>query len=184
MLSDSITSLVWWCRALGVKVSFFDILDRWRLSFPPHLCCINFYLTIIPEKSIVLLFFLLFGIILNGWFFLSYLPLSLTIWKTHVVILQPTDWLNRERVRSSFSWEALRLFLVRVLTQGVALLPHAVIVGNTEFVFRDTSQNAQSNPPEPSQIVQSNSAPRYLLTSSVEKLSLVRAIDRWWSPLS
>jgi len=81
------------------------------------------------------------------------------------------------------------LFLVRVLTQGVALLPHAVIVGNTEFVFRDTSQNAQSNPTEPSQnaqsnpaepsqIAQSNSAPRYLLTSSVEKLSLVRAIDR------
>ena len=27
-VSDSVTSLVWWCRALGVKVTFFDILDR------------------------------------------------------------------------------------------------------------------------------------------------------------
>ena len=70
------------------------------------------------------------------------------------------------------------MFLVRVITQGVALLPHAVIVGNTEFVFQDTSQNAQSNSAEASQISESNSAPRYLLTSSVEKLSLVRAIDR------
>ena len=81
-------------------------------------------------------------------------------------------------MRSTFSWEALRLFLIRVITQGVALLPHAVVVGNTEFAFRDTSQIAQSNPTDPSQIDQSNSAPRYLLTSSVEKLSLVRAIDR------
>ena len=70
------------------------------------------------------------------------------------------------------------MFLVRVITQGVALLPHAVIVGNTEFVIQDTSQNAQSNSAEASQISESNSAPRYLLTSSVEKLSLVRAIDR------
>ena len=64
------------------------------------------------------------------------------------------------------------------ITLGVALLSHAVVVGNTEFVFRDTSQIAQSNPTDTSQTAQSNPAPRYLLTSSVEKLSLVRAIDR------
>ena len=47
------------------------------------------------------------------------------------------DVLNRERVVSKFSWIALRSFFERILYTGVALLPHAVIVGRTELAFRE-----------------------------------------------
>lgn len=52
------------------------------------------------------------------------------------------DILNRERIRSSFSWEALGKTLLRLLETGELLLPHAVIVGSSEMTFK--KQNIKS----------------------------------------
>lgn len=43
--------------------------------------------------------------------------------------------LDKEAVRSQFSWKVLVVFLERALFQGTVLLPHAVIVGSTELSF-------------------------------------------------
>lgn len=105
--------------------------------------------------------------------------------------------LDKERVRSSFSWVSFRLFLERILYKGVVLLPHAVILGSTELSFReeigsggpDTSTASSGSdsiaegtlinrgglsslPPkvQPNQRI-------WTLTSSKEKINLVRSID-------
>ena len=45
------------------------------------------------------------------------------------------DLLNRERMRSSFSWEVLGKTLLKLAETGEFALPHAVIVGSSEMTF-------------------------------------------------
>jgi len=104
--SDALTTLVWWCRALGVKVEFFNLLDK-------------------------------------------------------------------ERMRSMFSWQAFRTFLERILYTGVARLPHAVIVGKTDFVFDEIDDTVTASP-----ATDGATRKRYRLRSSTERLNLIRCVDQ------
>ena len=161
---DSLTSLVWWCRALGVKVTFFDILDRERVRSPFSWEALRLFLArLLTQGNEITCVFHVFA------------PLSTSL-LSHCSLL--TCHIPSLHLIFPISLSHYHCPYITPITLGVALLPHAVVVGNTEFVFRDTSQIAQSNPTNASQTSQSNPAPRYLLTSSVEKLSLVRAIDR------
>ena len=96
--------------------------------------------------------------------------------------------LDKERFVSSFSWASVRTFLERILYTGVVLLPHAVIVGKTELSFRETTGDIPSpgtiivsdNAPElnlPITAVTNRPPPRWMLTSSKEKINLVRSVD-------
>jgi len=44
--------------------------------------------------------------------------------------------LDKERIQSTFSWKALITFMERALFKGEVRLPHAVIVGSTDFTFK------------------------------------------------
>jgi hypothetical protein len=89
------------------------------------------------------------------------------------------DVLNKERIVSKFSWVALRSFFERILYTGVALLPHAVIVGRTELTFRELSENdrLQDDSSEGGLEILSSASKRWQLVSSKEKINLVRSID-------
>ena len=78
--------------------------------------------------------------------------------------------LDKERVRSTFSWRAFRIFLDRLLYMGVARLPHAVIMGKTELVFDEVDTAAVPH-------IDGAAPKRYRLVSSKETLNLVRLID-------
>jgi hypothetical protein len=75
--------------------------------------------------------------------------------------------LDKEKVRSVFSWKAFRIFLERILYTGVILLPHAVILGTTELAFRESVPD----------IDRPNTQKKWILVSSKEKINLVRSID-------
>ena len=105
--------------------------------------------------------------------------------------------LDKERVRSSFSWVSFRVFLERILYKGVVLLPHAVILGSTELSFREeigsggldssTVSSGSGSIAEGTSInrgVLSPLLPKiqpnqriWILTGSKEKINLVRSID-------
>ena len=83
--------------------------------------------------------------------------------------LQFFNVLDRERIRSSFSWGALLVFVERIIYKGIVLLPHAVIVGTTEMTFKDEIISTDND------VVCEK---RFTLISSKEKLNLVRSIDQ------
>jgi hypothetical protein len=80
--------------------------------------------------------------------------------------------LNRENQPSLFSWQTLLKAFLRILTKGELVLPHAVIRGQTELSFNvdeaDEIGPASSKP----------SLPRWTLIESVEKINLVKSLDR------
>jgi hypothetical protein len=76
--------------------------------------------------------------------------------------------LDKEKVRSVFSWKAFRIFVERILYKGVILLPHAVILGTTELTFRELVPNGDSP---------NGTQKKWILLSSKEKINLVRSID-------
>lgn len=88
-----------------------------------------------------------------GFLFLAGIPL-LSIRTTYFNIL------DRETLKSSFSWEQLFKFVQRLMTTGEMKLPHAVMKGSTELEFVTTSA----------------ANPRYTLTKQRESLSLIQAI--------
>ena len=74
------------------------------------------------------------------------------------------DILDKERVRSAFSWRSLGRTFGRLLVTGELLLPQAVIVGTSELTF-----SLHSN--------QSDVAP-FALVEQRDKLNLVRSLDQ------
>jgi hypothetical protein len=52
------------------------------------------------------------------------------------------DILNKEGVRSSFSWASLLKTALRLVSTGELLLPQAVIVGSSEYTFAYTSPSS------------------------------------------
>lgn len=105
--------------------------------------------------------------------------------------------LDKERVRSAFSWVSFRAFLERIIYKGVVLLPHAVILGTTELSFREEDDSkvpdifansvvmnkADENLPfnlgveSPLPPEAQRKQKRWILTGSKEKINLVRSID-------
>lgn len=87
--------------------------------------------------------------------------------------------LSKEQIASKFSWIALRSFFERILYTGVALLPHAVIVGRTELTFKELDESDRFLDDLSDKDLEKNSPARkrWLLVSSKEKINLVRSID-------
>jgi hypothetical protein len=92
--------------------------------------------------------------------------------------------LDKERERSQFSWESLKKFFGRIVSTGEMCLPHAVIIGTTDFIFRENegqgvqnglSDSSYSN--DEKENVSHNISCRWTLVSVQEKLNLVRSID-------
>jgi hypothetical protein len=81
--------------------------------------------------------------------------------------------LDKERQRSQFSWEALKMFFGRIITSGEVRLPHAVIVGTTDLFFSDDN----IAPPAADNTLLSPERPRWRLVALKEKLNLVKSID-------
>ena len=90
--------------------------------------------------------------------------------------------LDKERMTSSFSWSRLRAFILRLFTNEVVELPHAVIVGKTELSFRQLEigepySECDSFQSQSMTTLSSRYQKRWVLTSSKEKINLVRSID-------
>lgn len=87
--------------------------------------------------------------------------------------------LSKEQIVSKFSWISLRSFFERILYTGVALLPHAVIVGRTELTFKELDERDRLLNDSSDKDLEKHSPARkrWLLVSSKEKINLVRSID-------
>jgi hypothetical protein len=88
--------------------------------------------------------------------------------------------LNKEKIRSLFSWAAFGKFLERILCTGIILLPHAVIVGSTELSFKELDCVTDSSEKLLSSEVKDNLIKKqktWVLFSSKESINLVRSID-------
>ena len=79
----------------------------------------------------------------------TFIPDSLIslVWLTRLIPgtkLKFFNVLDKEKIRSSFSWASFRVFLERILYTGVVLLPHAVILGTTELSFCESESESES----------------------------------------
>ena len=74
------------------------------------------------------------------------------------------DILDKERLRSAFSWRSLGRTFGRLLLTGELLLPQAVIVGTSELTFSRRFNQSDLTP--------------FALVDQRDSLSLVRSLDR------
>jgi len=108
-------------------------------SLSPTRCTVNFNASFIPD---------------------SISSLAWTAKNIPVFKLILFDLCDRERARSSFSWEKFKQFLARIATKGEFYLPQAVIQGQLELTFDfDVASDT------------------LVLVSQKEKLNLIRSLD-------
>eukprot|EP01041_Mallomonas_annulata_P004079 gene4079-8115_t len=80
--------------------------------------------------------------------------------------------LDKERIRSTFSWQALGKVLTKAFWKGQVSLPHAVIRGTSEMTFSPSTTTTQSSQGD------TDSHPvSWKLIQQIDKLNLIRSLD-------